>query len=260
MATALHLIDEGHGFPVVLGHALGCDHSMWDEVANILVKDFRVIRFDQLGHGRSPDLSKGMRIEAFTDAVFTTLSELKISSCFYAGVSMGAMVGLDLASRYSHIFTGMVLANTTHYYEESARKMWAQRIDTVTKNGLSPIIDMAIDRWLSACFQADVPNEVKKLRTVLEGMKPDNYAAACEAVSHIDFRHKLRDLKKPILLIAGEQDVATPPAMLEHLHQEIASSQIKYLSAGHLSAVEQPIEFANAIKQFHIQTLQLGST
>ncbi len=250
MPQTLHLIEEGHGFPIVLGHALGCDLSMWDEVAKILAKDFRVIRFDHLGHGQSPDILQGVRIEAFTDAVVTRLTKLNMKPYIYVGVSMGAMVGLDLATRYAHHCSGVVLANTTHYYDESARRMWATRIGAVTTNGLSSIADMAIERWVSPSFRADMPKVVEKLHATLIAMRPQNYAAACEAVSHIDFRAALEKLTTPALLISGDYDTATPASMLEYLHEHIASSKIKYLRAGHLSAVEQPSEFADAIEQF----------
>lgn len=256
MTQALNFVDEGDGYPIVLGHALGCDLSMWDEVASHLTKGFRVIRFDQLGHGKSPQISKGVRIEAFTDAVVKTLSALNIKSCLYAGVSMGAMVGLDLVSRYPHICSGVVLANTTHFYDEPARQMWANRIEAVTASGMHSIAEISINRWVSTSFQLSKPEEREKLLAVLNAMQPESYAAACEAVARIDFRKVIPEITKPVLLIAGDQDIATPPAMLEYLHQQIPSSQIRHLNAGHLSAVEQPQEFASAITKFHAHILK----
>jgi 3-oxoadipate enol-lactonase len=247
----LYLVDEGEGPVIVLAHALGCDLSMWDEVASLLIGDFRVIRFDHLGHGKSPQISGHVAIGAFTDAVAAMMRKLDLGDCLFAGVSMGAMVGMDLANRYRHQCTGVVLANATHYYDAPSRLAWRNRIDLVNANGTASVADMALDRWLSPTFRSTEPQRTSQLRSVLCGMQTASYVASCQAVSEIDFRDVLPHVRMPSLLIAGSQDVATPPSMLEHMHQLIASSAIEYLDAGHLSAVEKPHEFALIIQRFY---------
>jgi 3-oxoadipate enol-lactonase len=252
MTTPLHMLDEGKGPTIILAHALGCDLSMWDEVAQELVKGFRVIRFDQLGHGKSPAISGDNAISAFTDAVMAMIANLGLDHYLFAGVSMGAMVGMDLASRHPHKCMGVVLANTTHFYDVSSRLAWQKRIEAVIAGGMDSIADMALERWLSATFRKDNPNRVALLRHVLTGMHASGYVASCQAVSGIDFRDVLPSIQLPTLLIAGSQDVATPPVMLEHIHQQIARSSVTYVDAGHLSAVEKPREFATAVTQFYV--------
>ncbi|MGZ5074405.1 MAG: alpha/beta fold hydrolase, partial [Usitatibacter sp.] len=51
----LHFTDSGEGDAAVLVHAIGCDLSMWDELAADLVSNgMRVVRVDVRGHGASP--------------------------------------------------------------------------------------------------------------------------------------------------------------------------------------------------------------
>ena len=248
---SLHYTVEGRGPKIILAHALGCDISMWDAVTEDLAKDFCVVRFDHLGHGKSPAISGEVTIEQLADAVAGLIGDTCNAPCLYAGVSMGAMVGMDIAIRYPSLCRGMVLANTTHYYEDFARTAWQERIETVMQSGMSAIADMPIARWLSKDFLVQQPNEAARLKSCLLNMRAESYAACCHAVAHIDFRARLRNIVLPVTIIAGTQDVATPPQLSKFLHQAITHSDIAFLEAGHISAVERPYEFSNVIRKMH---------
>lgn len=67
--SPLHAKNEGHGPLVVLSHALGCDLSMWDDVAKLLQADFTVLRYDHRGHGQSPATTGAFSIDDLADDV-----------------------------------------------------------------------------------------------------------------------------------------------------------------------------------------------
>jgi 3-oxoadipate enol-lactonase len=248
---SLHYRIEGQGPKIFLAHALGCDLSMWDEVTKDLIKDFCVVRFDHLGHGQSPAIAGAVTIEQLADAVAGFIGEFDTTPCLYAGVSMGAMVGTDIAIRYPGLCSGMVLANSTYHYDDSERMVWRKRIDMVMQSGMVSIAEMAMARWLSKDFLERQPNKVALLKNCLLNMHVGSYAACCHAVAHIDFRNALHNIKMPVTIVAGTHDAATSPKLSEFLHKAIAHSKITYLDAAHISAVERPHEFSNVIRKLY---------
>jgi 3-oxoadipate enol-lactonase len=116
---------------VVLSHALGCDLTMWDSLANQLAADCRVIAYDHRGHGSS-DAPEGLYAMAdLADDAARLLRELDTGPVVWVGLSMGGMVGQELALRHPSLVRALVLANTTSGYPEAARAVWEQRIATV---------------------------------------------------------------------------------------------------------------------------------
>ncbi|MDB5731926.1 MAG: alpha/beta hydrolase fold protein, partial [Variovorax sp.] len=88
------------------------------------------------------------------------------------------------------------------------------------------------------------------LRDRLVSNDAEAYIASCEAVAGIDLREGNRHLALPTLVIAGTQDEATPPAMSEAIAEAIPGAQLATLDAAHLSAVEQPAQFAALVTAF----------
>ena len=74
----LHRVVEGSGEPVVLVHAIGCDHRMWDSLAAALSPDYRVVRVDVRGHGESPVPDGEYSLEDIADDVLGVLDASRI--------------------------------------------------------------------------------------------------------------------------------------------------------------------------------------
>src|SRR5689334_8766006 len=94
---ALHHVEAGRGEPVVLVHAIGCDHRMWDSLAAALSPRYRVVRVDVRGHGQSPVPAGEYSLDALADDVLAVLDALKIDKAHWVGLSMGGMIGQAFA-------------------------------------------------------------------------------------------------------------------------------------------------------------------
>jgi pimeloyl-ACP methyl ester carboxylesterase len=128
-SVALHAVDSGGaGEPILLAHAIGMDHRMWDDLAARLAPDFRVIRFDSRGHGRSPAPARPYTLLQMADDAVALLDRLGIAKAHWVGLSMGAMIGMAFALRHPGRLGRLVLANTTSYYGPEGRSTWAARI------------------------------------------------------------------------------------------------------------------------------------
>jgi 3-oxoadipate enol-lactonase len=236
---------------VVLSHALGCDLTMWDELANQLAADCRVICYDHRGHGGSDAPAGPYSMADLADDAARLLRELDSGPVVWIGLSMGGMVGQEVALRHPSLMAALVIANSTSAYPEEARAMWRQRIDTVQAGGLEAIADAVMGRYFSDAFRAEHAATVARFRRRLTTTGADGYVACCAAVAAIDTTERLPRIAAPTLVIAGELDAGTPPAMSETLVRRIPGARLAVLkNASHLSAVEEPEQFAHAVSQF----------
>jgi 3-oxoadipate enol-lactonase len=77
------------------------------------------------------------------------------------------------------------------------------------------------------------------------------YIACCHAIRDVDTTSRLGSVAVPTLVIAGELDLGTPPAMARAIAHHIPGAQLAVLShASHLSVLEQPAAFIRALDQW----------
>ena len=236
---------------VVLSHALGCDLTMWDDLANQLAADCRVIAYDHRGHGGSAAPPGLYSMADLADDAAALLRELDTGPVVWVGLSMGGMAGQELALRHPSLVRALVLGNTTSRYPEAAREAWRQRIATVREQGIAAIADAVMARYFHDAFRADHAATVARFRRRLLGTDSTGYMGCCNAVGTIDTTERLGAIAVPTLVIAGELDQGTPVAMSQTVQQAIPGATLIVLAdASHLGAVEQPAPFAAAVTGF----------
>ena len=236
---------------VVLSHALGCDLTMWDSLANRLALENRVIAYDHRGHGSSDAPEALYAMADLADDAARLLRELDTGPVVWVGLSMGGMVGQELALRHPSLVRALVLANTTSGYPEAARAVWEQRIATVRAEGIEAIADAVMGRYFHDAFRARKAATVAHFRRRLVTTDAVGYVGCCEAVGRIDTTARLGQIGVPTLVIAGELDQGTPVAMAQTLVEAIPGARLEVLAdASHLSAAEQPEAFAALVTGF----------
>jgi 3-oxoadipate enol-lactonase len=248
----LRFIREGRGPTVVLAHALGCDLSMWDEVARELVRGFSVLRYDHRGHGRSEVVPGPFGIEDLADDAAELVRRETDGEVHFVGLSMGGMVAQQLAVRHPELVTSVVVANSSSRYDDTARGMWRARIETALNLGMGAIADAVIPRWFTPEWRKDPAHHARiaELRAVVESTDPRAYAACCEAIAAIDFYASNPLIACPTLVIAGTHDESTPMSMSHAICNAISGAELATLPAAHVSAVERPAEFAGLVAGF----------
>jgi len=239
---------------VVLSHALGCDLSMWDALANALAADHRVVAYDHRGHGDSEVPPGPYGLADLADDAERLLAELEgeaRQSVVWVGLSLGGMVGQELALRHPRRLRALVLANTTGSFGEEGRAQWRQRIATIEQGGLEAVVDATLQRWFGPATHATHPALVARFRRRVLSTPLAGYLAASQAVMNIDTLGRLPQLRLPTLVIAGASDAGTPPAMAQAIAQAVPDAQLVVLQgAAHLSVLEQPAAFEAALRGF----------
>ena len=235
----------------VLSHALGCDMDMWDGLANQLALDCRVICYDHRGHGGSDAPSGPYTMAELADDAARLLGELDTGPVVWVGLSMGGMVGQELALRHPGLVAALVVANSTSGYPEAARTMWRERIAKVEAEGVEAIADAVMGRYFDDAFRSANPATVARFRRRVASTDAIGYAGCCAAVGTVDTGGRLENIAVPTLVIAGERDAGTPPAMSEAIAQAVPGARLAViLDATHLSAIEQPARFNGLVRDF----------
>jgi 3-oxoadipate enol-lactonase len=246
----VHYALEGQsGTPVlVFSNSLGANYSMWDPQAREFREQFRVLRYDPRGHGRSSPMPGPYSIEQLAKDVLVLLDALGLDRVHFCGLSMGGMVGMWLGVNAPERIHKLALCNTG--VKIGTPEAWNARIQAVRKNGMKSVASAVVERWFTPAFREQAPATVSNTQNMIEETNADGYAACCAAVRDFDFRKQVRNIRLPTLVISGAHDPATPPSDGRFLAQRIPDARYAELNAAHLSNVEAQDRFNNELAAF----------
>lgn len=233
---------------LVLSNSLGTAMSMWEPQLARFTKDFRVLRYDQRGHGLSDAPRGAYSMDRLGRDVVELLDALELQHVNFCGLSLGGMTGQWLGIRCPERLQRLVLANTSPFMGPPSA--WDERITMVYQQGLASLAEASAQRWFTPEFLAAQPRQVATFQARLAGCSQVGYAGCCAAIRDMDMRPSLGLIPVPCLVIGGENDPATPRDHSEALLQGIPGAVLTMLPAAHLSNVEQPDAFADAMLGF----------
>jgi 3-oxoadipate enol-lactonase len=241
----------GGGDAVLLVHAIGCDHRMWDALAADLARRFRVVRMDVRGHGASEVTPRPYSLAQLADDAARVLDERAIPKAHWVGLSMGGMIGQAFALGHAARLGRLVLANTTSSYGAEGPKMWEARARAVAEGGMAAITELAMTRYFSDEFRAAHPEVVEGVKRRFLATPPQGYIGCCDAIRDLDFTARLGDIRARTLVIAGAKDAGTPVAMSQAIADHVPGARLAVIpGAAHLSAVEDPAAFNALVRGF----------
>ncbi|MBU3541935.1 3-oxoadipate enol-lactonase [Polynucleobacter sp. MWH-Loch1C5] len=233
--------------PLVLSNSLGTDHTMWDLQVPKL-NQFRLIRYDTLGHGLS-DVPEGpYTIEQLGNQVIDLLDHLEIDRVNFCGLSMGGVIGQWLAINHSNRIDKLILANTAP--KIGASVAWLDRAKLVRSVGMDPVADSASARWFTHQFFESQKGQCSYLVERLRATNAEGYAACCEALAGADFLQNIHKIQAETLIIAGTEDPVTTISDALFMVKMIPNSSLVQINASHISNVEKPEQFSDALTHF----------
>lgn len=247
---SLHYRFDGEeGRPVVmLSNSLGSTLEMWDPQIASLTERFRVLRYDNRGHGASEVSDTPYTVTRIGRDAQEMIEQLNLGEINFCGLSLGGMAGMWLGANAPFCVKRLVLANTSAYFGNPA--LWNERIEKVQDEGMEAIVRPVIDRWMTQEFIAENPALTAKLLSMIAGISPIGYVRTAAAVRDVDLRADLAQIRKPTLIIAGARDPATPVEMSEEIAEGIPNARLAILEALHLSNIEKADEFNTLLRDF----------
>lgn len=236
---------------LVLSHSLASSGIMWEQQMPALVAGYRVLRYDTRGHGGSDAPAGPYTLDELGDDAVALLDALDIERVHWVGLSMGGMIGQNLALRYPERLSSLVLCDTTSKIPEQARAMWDERIAVAEKSGMQPLCGETMERWFTPSFLEKDGLDLRSIREQFLGTPTSGYVGCCQAIRELDYTERLSAISLPAHVIVGAEDPSTPPDASRTIQGQIAGATLTVIDNGsHLCNVEQPAAFNRALLGF----------
>ena len=248
-ATLAVRLDGPAAAPILLlSNSLSSDMTMWDDQVPRWAQHFRIVRYDQRGHGCSGASPGPYTLERLGRDAVAVLDFLGVARAHFCGLSMGGMVGMWLLTHTRERIERAVLANTSAHMGPPA--LWNERIALARAGGMEATVEPTVTRWFPAAFHARAPATIERMRNMIRRTSLEGYVGCCEAIRDMDQRESIRAVRSPTLVIIGANDPATTPRAGRAIHAAIPGAAMIVLDAGHISNVEQPAAFTDAVQEF----------
>jgi 3-oxoadipate enol-lactonase len=233
---------------VALSNSLGTDLSMWEPQAWLLAQRMRVLRYDLRGHSGSPVPDGPYSIADLGGDLIALMDRLEIERASLVGLSIGGMTSIWVAANApGRVARLVVCCSSAHLDPEGA---YRERARAVRADGLEPLADAVLGRWLTDGFAASHPDVAQRLRDGLLATPVEGYAGCCEAIAGMDLRGSLASVRAPTLVISGADDPATPPEHGRLIADGIAGARLEVVpDAAHLTNLQQPDRVGELIER-----------
>jgi 3-oxoadipate enol-lactonase len=243
-------IDGPDGAPwLVLSNSLMTNLSMWDDQVAELKKSFRVLRYDQRGHGGTQATEGAYRFDLLVADIIALLDALAIKRAHFAGISMGGMTALYLAQRHPQRFDRIVACDCGPASTPASAQQWKERIELAAERGMEALVEPTIGRWFPPEFLAGKAPVLDQVREMIRTTPFAGFRGCALALSDYDLRPGLAGIDRPTLLVVGTKDATL--AGIRQIKEAVRGSALVELEgAGHISNLEQPAAFTGAIRDF----------
>lgn len=240
-----------HAETVVLIHAVGHDLTYWDRQIETLSVSYNVVAFDLPGHGRSAISSSDWSFAYAANVVAELIVNLGAFPVHLVGISFGGMVAQVTALTRPDLIRSLTLIGTAPSFPEEVRQGMRARAELVRTRGMAAIVESSLQRWFTQETRERRPDITDRLTKTLLGDNATTHAAIWDIISGLDLDTRLSEIACPTLVLVGEQDPSTPPAVARRLAGAIKGSVLKVIpNASHIVTVEAPDAVNTALLSF----------
>lgn len=252
--------DHGVGLPVIFLHAFPLNRQMWAGELQALLEErrYRLIALDWRGFGESEITSSAVKpaistMALFADDLVGLMDTLGIQQAVLCGLSMGGYAAFAFAHTYPERLRGLILADTRPDADTPEAQLTRENVARLVESeGTGAIADLQLPRLIANYTRQHHPEVERRIRQLIDSATPQGIAAASRGMAvRADSSEMLATIACPTLVIVGEEDALTPPQVARDYAAQIPGAQFVSIShAGHLSNLEQPRAFIQAVRQF----------
>lgn len=245
--------EKGTGKPVILIHGLGMDRHMWQGQVDGLSKRYRVITYDNIGHGQTEKPPGPYSLALFADLVRDVADKAGAERFALIGFSLGGMIAQTFALTHPERLGALVIMNAVYARTPEERAAVIARADAIDVEGPNATVDAAIERWLTPEFRKARPDVEALVRKRVTTNEHRPYAAAYRVFAEADpeLSGRLGAIQCPTLVITAEHDKGSNPRMAKQMAAEIPGAALKILPRlRHLAPMEGVEEMNAALLSF----------
>lgn len=254
---AIYAEVAGEGPELVLVHEGICDSRMWDEQWERYTREFRVLRIDLRGFGRTP-LEPGV----FSNArdLVEVLKQHGFERAALLGVSLGGRVVLEVAVARPDLVSALVLVAPGlpgHDWSQELQAAWGEEEAALAAGDLAEAVEVNLRTWVDGPRREPedvdpaVRERVAEMQLRAFDLQVPIGEEAEEELLVPDLPERLGDVTAPTLVLVGEEDVPDMQAIAERLEREISGSRREAIAnTAHVPSMERPREFDELVLPF----------
>jgi len=240
---------------IVFAHGYLFSHEMFLSQVDYLMNNYRVVVYDQRGHGQSDVPNSGYSIEELTGDALAVINQLADGAVHFVGMSIGGLIGLRLALQAPDKLKSLtVISTSAEATEPSTIRQFDSAFGLARFFGVGPVLN----RVLALQFSDNFLNDPARKRAASFWQK---HIGSTKRKSLLKFG-KANLSKTPVLdglsgntiptlVIAGELDQVNPVACSERLDDVLANSDLFVIPrAGHAAPIEAPTPVNLALENF----------
>lgn len=242
----------GQGPAIVLIHGFMENARIWRPFLERLSSKFRVIRINLPGHGKSDILAPEHSMELMADAVHAVLEQEKIPKAMLVGHSMGGYVSLAFAEKYPARLSALVMFSSSCFADTAEKQSDRDRSVAAVEAHKMKYITSVIPNLFFERSGVKASKRIYKLVKIAAKQPKEGIVAALRGMKNRPDRSDvLRNLKCPLLILAGHDDFLIPLERSEEMAKLNPKAQFVVLDdCGHVGFIEQKKASLRAIQEF----------
>ncbi len=254
-STNLAYDDHGIGQPILFLHAFPLNRSMWEgEITALLQQErYRLVSLDWRGFGESDVSTDVSTMELFADDVAALMDTLGMRDAILCGLSMGGYAAFAFLRKYPQRIKGLILADTRPGADTAEARANRENVARLAETqGPEAVANLQLPKLISKYTHQHRLEIEMRVRQMINAATAQGIAAASRGMAQRpDSTDLLANITFPTLVLVGEQDVLIPPDIVQDYVAKIPHAQYVTIPyAGHLSNLEQPQAFIQAVSGF----------
>ncbi|MEM6664533.1 MAG: alpha/beta fold hydrolase [Pseudomonadota bacterium] len=233
---------------LMMAHAMGTSHRIWDLQIEALAPSYRILRYDWRGHGDTDAPEGPYKLSQFEADAVGLMDALGLARVNWVGISTGGMIGQGLAINNPRRIATLSLCNTTSQSSPWYRDWVAERQAVVRRDGMIPVWEMTKRLWFNDDFVEAGSPAYNAVREVFVATKVPGYLGGTSAVADLAYLENLHRIMCPTRIIAAGADPVTPVTDAEAIRNRINGATLNVIEhQRHFSNVEVPAEFNSVL-------------
>lgn len=231
-------------------HTLATDMRLWEGQREAFEADFRLLRIDLRGHGGSSSDGAPATIADYAADIGAVWDELAIERSAVIGLSIGGMIGLELALSLPERVSRLVAADCRADAPDAFRAMWGERRALLAGQGKTALADATLASWFPPETLAEIPSWLNDVRAMILATSDAGYGVATGALEQLDIAPRLPAMAVPVRYVVGSRDGVHPQAMRGMAAATPGAKLVEIAGSGHLPAIDRPQAFLAATLDF----------
>ena len=245
---AIGVVERGSGdaTPIIFLHGVGSDKSVWAPQLAHFGEGRRAVAFDYPGYGESEPWPDATR-DDFAAAILAAMDALSIASAHVCGLSLGGVIAIAIGAAAQSRCASLILADSFAIHPDGQAIF--DRSEAASRTiGMRALAEARAGALLG---KAATPAMHAEIIETMSRIDPAGYLIGARAVWLADQVDRAKAIRVPTLVLVGDEDGITPPALSQQLTDLIPGARMELIAgAGHLANLEQEPAFNSVIDRF----------